>query len=134
MRALDVQTAIYDKLVASSELAALATGGIHDHTPQDTPYPYVVIGDDIGTQIDTDDSLDSDHIATIHVWSRERGRTETKEIQQSIGKALHRQPLTVAGATFTDTQLQNAESFLDDDGLIRHGIQRFNVMIDDEVL
>lgn len=130
MRTWDLQTAVYDRLTSASALMALITG-IHDHVPQGEEYPYVVIGEDLATNADTDDTLDSDHVVTVHTWSRYRGQKETKEIQQQIYSALHRKPLAVGNAVFVDCVQESQETFLDDDGLTRHGVQAFRVFLDD---
>lgn len=115
---------------------AIATG-VYDHKPVpddennlDADFPYVVIGEDDATQVDTDDTINADHISVIHTWSRYRGLKEIKQMQQAIKDALHRQPLTVANAVYTDGYLEMEENFVDSDGLTRHGVQRFISLLD----
>lgn len=130
MRAWDLQTALRALLLAHTPLMALATT-VYDHTPQDAEFPYVVIGEGSGGRDDTDDSVGADHMVTIHTWSRYRGLKETKQIQQELYNALHRQAFTVDGALQIDCNLEAEETFLDEDGLTRHGVQRFRVLLDE---
>ena len=106
-------------------------GPVLDHATQDEAFPYVVIGDDTHNPLDTHSTQGSDSTITIHTWSRYRGKKETKEIQREIYNALHRYSLVVAGVDTVDCQFEFGESLLDEDGLTRHGIQRFRVLLDE---
>ena len=131
MRAWELQQAIRSRLTDSSEVASAGVTAVYDHVPQCADFPYVVIGEDSGTPADTDDTLDADHIVTVHTWSRYRGRKQTKKIQQAVYDVLHRQPLSIGNAQFVDCTLESQETFLDADGLTRHGVQRFRILLDD---
>jgi hypothetical protein len=131
VRSWELQEAIYTKLSGWAALSALAAGGIHDHVPQDVEFPYVVIGDNIATPADTDTTQNSDDVVIIHTWSRYRGKKEAKQIQQAIYDALHQKVLSVSNAVFIDCNLTFQEIFLDDDGLTRHGVQRFLFFVDE---
>ena len=128
MRSWDLQQALYARI--KSAMGPRSATGVYDHVPQDAQMPYVVVGDDIATPDDTDDSCDSQHGITIHTWSAHRGQRETKEIQQAIYAALHRESLLVGSAVVVDCHLESQETFLDEDGLTRHGVQRFRVLLD----
>lgn len=130
MRSLELQEAIYARLNETAALKAIADA-VYDHVPQDAAFPYVVVGEDLATPANVDDSLDTDHVAQVHTWSRYRGRTETKQIQQTVYNALHRKPLTVENANYVDCNMESEESFLDDDGLTRHGVQLFRFFLDE---
>lgn len=132
---LNLQTAIYDKLTNDSALMALITA-VYDHVPQnaasedDSAFPYVVIGDDNVDAWDTDTETGFEFVITIHTWSRYRGRKETKQVQGAIYDALNRQSLTVTGFTVLDVLFLESESFLDADGITRHGISEFNIKME----
>ena len=126
-----LQTALYDRLANFGALAALVEG-VHDHVPQDAAHPYVQVGEIDSTEWDTDTSLGSDATVTIHVWSRYRGRLQTHEIQDAIYSALHRHALTVTGAQVVTVEFEFADSLLDPDGLTRHGVQRFRILLNQE--
>jgi hypothetical protein len=119
----EIQAAIYEKVSA----IGWAT---FDHVPQDTEFPYVIIGDDTSIPWDTDTSIGSETTCTIHVWSRHRGRKEVKEIMRTIYEALHRQEITIIGGALVECQAEFQESFMDPDGLTRHGVIRFRLTVD----
>lgn len=133
----ELQKAIYDRLRNYANLTALLASdprfsapAVYDHAPQETPFPYVIVGDDISTDFDTDDTTGSDSEVTVHVWSQFRGRSEVKKIQREVHNALHRHDLSVAGTVTTVTvESEEARSFVEDDGLTRHGVQDFRVLV-----
>lgn len=123
-----IQQAIYSRLTSYAPLTALVDQRIYDAVPQDTAFPYVVIGEDDSVAFDDDVHRGADTDLTLHVWSRHSGRREAKEILQLIYDALSRYPLEVAGAhtVLLDAEYQN--TLLDPDGLTRHGVIRFRLL------
>lgn len=119
----EIQAAIYAKVAAVG-------WPTFDHVPQETAFPYVVIGDDTSIPWDTDDSLGSETTCTIHVWSRHRGRKEVKEIMRTIYEALHRAEIAIIGGQLVECMAEFQESFMDPDGLTRHGVIRFRLIVD----
>lgn len=129
MRGWELQQAVYAALTGSASLMALATGGVHDHVPQGTGFPYVVVGDELSNPADTDDILGAEHMISVHTWSRYAGMGEARQIMQEVYTALHRSRLVVEGAAFVDCLIDSSQVFLDEDGLTRHGVQRFRVLL-----
>lgn len=122
---LAIQAAIYQRLTNYAPLNV----PIYDDVPQGAAFPYITIGDDTLTEWDQDACLGADATLTLHVWSRERGRKQTKQIQGLLYDALHRYPLTVNGAHAVDCLWEMSESFLDPDGHTRHGVSRFRITL-----
>src|SRR5262245_13531888 len=75
----------------------LASGGVHAPAPQDTPLPYVEIGesDAVPADVQTRDGLTE--TITIHVWTAPGSYVPAKQIMSRIRDALHAQTLTVSG-------------------------------------
>ncbi len=136
-----IQTAIYDRLRASPELLSLLAFGedsILDYKPQDLkpeddkPFPFVTFGDDQHEQWDTDTTIGSDSDLQIHVWSRHKGRLEAKQIQAKIKAALHYHDLQIEeGAEAILLQWISSSVTPDPDGKTHHGIQTFNLLMDE---
>lgn len=112
--------------------ARLSTVGapVYDNVPQDTAFPYIVIGDDTSIPFDTDDSIGSEVTCTIHVWSRYRGKKEVKEIMGAVYASLHRASFAIADGALIECVSEFAESFVDPDGLTRHGVIRFRLIVE----
>lgn len=125
--ALTVQKAIYDKL--STDLAV----PVYDDVPQcSSSFPYVTIGEDSLTYNDTDTDRSVNVSITIHTWSRKRGRFEVKTIQSQIYDSLHYADLVQTGYNFVIITEQDSTSLLDADGRTRHGVQTFNLIIEED--
>ncbi len=146
----ELQIAIKTRLDAFAGLTAIlatdadGTGAaIYDHVPQEVSdddgsggivspnFPYIRIGEFTAIPFDTHSSQGSDNTITIHSWSRYRGMSEIKRIQRQTYLALHRFELVVSGVDTVDCQWDSVDVFLDDDGLTRHGVQRFRIMLDE---
>jgi len=131
-----IQTAVYSRLKGDSALMAMVKG-VFDSVPQvidagvAADYPYITLGEDIHLEWDTDTEQGSDCTITTHVWSRYRGRKEVKEIQGRIFDMLHRASFTVTGYNLVDCFWIQSDSFMDADGLTRHGVQTFRIIIED---
>lgn len=147
MNSLAIQGMIYNALTASTELdvklarqrtiSATATTepAVYDNVPQgvygdDSAFPYIVIGDDADNAFNTDDSQGSDATVDVHIWSRQMGRAETKEIQGLVFDALSRQDLTIANKNVVSIEQTTALTYLDPDGKTRHGVQSFRVIVE----
>ena len=125
-----LQTAVY------SALSGVVSVPVYDDVPQfetsqDASFPFVVIGEDSFSDWGDDAKTGYDASLQIHVWTRgqnNRGRLECKQIQGEIYDALHRQNIAIGdyGTLGFDETFQ--ESQLDNDGITRHGIQRFRVL------
>lgn len=121
----DLQRAVYQALTT-----ALVDVPVYDSVPQhetstDLDFPFVTIGEDNLLEWDTDLKNGYEATLTVHVWSRARGRLELKDIQSAIYGALHRADFAVGDYGVLGFTFINANSFLDPDGLTRHGVQQF---------
>lgn len=131
-----IQQAIYGQLIGHAPLMALVTD-VYDDVPQAldsgaaSAFPYVTIGEDVHQDWSTDTSLGDDATITIHTWSRYRGRKETKQIQGAIYDALTRVDLSVTGYKMVAIDFVDEQSFVDTDGLTRHGVSTFRVILDE---
>lgn len=123
---LALQKAIYAALAADGAVAALVGARIYDSVPESPTFPYITIGEAQGID-DGADCLDGEEvIATLHVWSREPGGVEAKEIGGAIKDALHEQELLLeTGFALCDLRFRDSLYRLDPDGVTTHGILQF---------
>ena len=125
-----LQKAVYSALAADAPLQALigATPRVYDHVPQESMFPYVVIGDATALENDTKTTDGMEQTLTLHTWSRYRGLKEAKQIMGAIVDALDQTSLSVTGHSLTLLRFEFSDTFLDADGLTRHGVQRFRAL------
>lgn len=120
-----IQRLFLESLKGDASVSASVGGRIYDDVPQDTEYPYIVIGEDISTDESTDDGIRRISSLVVHIWSRYRGKKEVKEIQGLIELVLNRAELTDPEYDIVGIHLEQTDSFLDQDGLTRHGSMSF---------
>lgn len=133
---------MFKDLLATMLYNALDVGlasGVYDAVPQTSDaalssvFPFTTIGDIAISPLATDDSTGADAIVTLHQWSRYKGNQEIDELQDAIFALLHRQELTIGGnyVVINCEWETTEETFLDPDGITRHGVMRFRILVDE---
>lgn len=139
MRLKELQIAIITTLKAEAGLTALlATNpvdnispAVYNHAPQDTGFPYVIVGEPDGAEHDADDIQGWTGQVVVHSWSRFRGFEEIMDIMRETDNALHRIEPVVTDARIVTLHRESVDSVLDPDGLTRHGIHAFRVILEE---
>lgn len=127
--ALELQKAVFAALAGNVTLTGLLGGArIYDHAPANVPFPYVTFGratlHDWGTA--TEDGCE--HLFSIHVWSRAKGRSEAVTIMDAIQEILHDGALTLAGHYLINLRRETYEMRFDDDHRVHHGTLQFRAV------
>lgn len=122
-----LQQAVYDALTADSGVSGLVEG-IHDHAPEDGPFPYVQLGEETLSDWSAKDITGGEHTLTLHVWSMGRGHREVKTIMAAVHDALHDASLTVSGHRLVMLHFDFGEVLRDPDGVTHHGVMRFRAL------
>jgi hypothetical protein len=124
-----LQTAIYSALSGDNNLTSTLGATVQDEIPSGTNYPVVQIGDDSASDYSTKDLDGGDTVINIHVWSRQFGSAQTKNIMDRIHTLLHDSSLTVTGFNLINCRLEFTDVMRDPDGITRHGVMRFRAII-----
>lgn len=119
----DLQAAIF------GHLKATLTKPVFDNVPQETPAPYFSLGFPISTSYETDGRVGLNILMPIHSWSEYHGKGEVLLMQREVYAALHRAKLTITGYNCISILQENETMNLDPDGVTRHGIQQFRILI-----
>lgn len=127
-----LQKAVYEKLSADSALTTMMGGmRIHDDVPRGLEPPYVTLGQSTVTDWSTGSDQGHEHVLTLHVWSRERGRRQVHEIMGGVRSALHDAALAPEGHRLVNLRQEFAETRRDPDGETYHGIVRFRAVTEE---
>lgn len=124
-----LQQALFERLDGA------LTHPVYDAVPQGTPTAYHVIGEDTQVPFDTDPGGTGDtgygeeFTFTLHQWSRQQGKKQTKQMQSEVYARLHNQPLTVTGYSTVFVYWEHSDSFMDADAVTRHGVMRFRGLV-----
>ena len=127
---LALQKTVFDELDGDATLQAKITD-VYDFVPQGTTYPYVVVGEDTLTNNGTKTLDGNEHTIMVHSWSRYRGRKEVKDIMARIYELLNNSSLSVSGASLVNARAEFSDIIIDQDGITKHGVQRFRFVIFD---
>lgn len=129
----EFQKGIYSALASATinDVSGNRITNIFDDVPSGTPYPYIVVGDSTQVNISTKTVDIQEYTITLHIWSEYRGKAEVKQIMDQIYTTLHDNAITVTGATLVDIKQEFEETFVESDGITRHGVMRFRAVVSD---
>lgn len=127
--AIELQKAIFAALAADTGLiAALGGQRIHDHAPAHVPFPYITFGRSSSYDWSTASEDGAEHVFTLHVWSKARGKSQAAAILALIRARLHDAGLALAGHVLVNLREEFAEIRFDDDHDVHHGTMQFRAV------
>ncbi len=130
--AAELQRAIFAKLRGDAALTALLGSNkkIIDHAPADVPFPYLSFGRTSGYDWSTGTELGSEHIISLHAWSKGKGKKEALDIIERAEALLHDQALTLNGFNLVNLRAEFSEVRYDEDQMVYHGLVRFRAVVE----
>ncbi|NTF07184.1 DUF3168 domain-containing protein [Agrobacterium rubi] len=127
---LELQIAIYGRLVADLDVGAVVNGRVFDRVPADAAFPYIHLGE---AQEITDDvtcvSAQTVYL-TLHGWSRDVGYTEVKRLAAAAKDALHLAQLSLNTWRLISINHRQTRVFRDRDGLSSHAVIDFAAFVE----
>lgn len=124
-----LQKALHARLIADADvLAAIGGARVFDDVPRGAAFPYVTFGITSDRDWGTATEAGSEHIVTLHVWSRAAGRREADAIVNALAGALHDAALTLDGHRLVNLRRELSEARRDPDGETFHGLVRFRAV------
>jgi hypothetical protein len=127
--AVELQKAVFATLGADMSLTAAMGGGrIHDHAPANVAFPHITFGRTSIYDWSTGTEDGSEHIFTVHVWSKAKGKVETLGIMDAVKKILDDAGLELAGHRLVNLRKEYEEARFDEDLSVYHGILRFRAV------
>lgn len=129
----DLQSAVFSLLSGDSSLDTLiGDGRIYDSVaPQDSAYPYVIIGMQTTTDIGTKNLDGNLYNLNIEVWSQYRGQKQIKEVMERIYNLVNNVSISVSGADSVMSYVSSTATMTEVDGVTRHGIVNVDFTIYD---
>ena len=121
--AFEIQKSINSVLEAGLDVP------VYDSVPENAAYPYVVIGDDTLVDFSADGKTGFDATVTIHTWSSFDGMSQVKALMGYVYDLLNRQDYGINGFNLLGSDSEFEETFLEADGVVRHGVQRFRLIL-----
>ena len=128
----DLQTILYSTLNGDSTLdGIIGNNKIFDNVPQDTSYPYAIIGNFNVVNRGTKTLDGNEYSVDIDVWSTYRGKKEISQAMERIYELLHDTTYSVSGANMVISQVRNIITLVESDGITRHGVLTLSVIVYD---
>jgi len=126
---LSLQQAIFTALTGSTTLVNYLGGAkIYDDIPEQTPFPYVTIGQSFMADWSTATDQGREHLLRLHVWSRDSGGTEAQLIGEEIISVLHDAALILQDNVLVNLRFTSTDVLRDRDGKTHHSILRFRAV------
>jgi len=127
--ALALQTGLRAALLADTDLVT-ALGGEHvfDDVPRDAPFPYITIGEIETRDWSTQTSRGHEHTATVHVWSRYRGRKQVQDLIADIDRVLDGADPPLTGHRLVNLSIVFWTAMRDTSGEIYRGTVRLRAV------
>lgn len=120
---VELQTLIYQTLIADTVVQGLIGDRVSDGQPQDSSYPCVTFGpsDTVPTYLEGVDACTE--VIQLDVWTRSNGRLgPCKEIMDAVRNALHLADLSLSVNALVRIEITGQRVFRDSDGLTAHGV------------
>ncbi len=129
----DLQKAMFAALTGNAALVALMGGArIFDRAPTDAAFPFVTFGRTsvFDWSTSTEDGLE--HLVTLHVWSKAKGRKEAFAVLDAVRRALGT-PLSLDDQHLVNFRFEFSEVTFDDDISVHHGLLRLRAVTESAV-
>ena len=125
----ELQKAIFEALGGDAQLTALlGADRIHDRAPPHTPFPYITFGRTSAFDWSTSTERGNEHLVTLHVWSKAKGRKETLELIEAARTVLDEAELPLDGHHLVSLRADYSEARYDEDLAVHHCILRFRAI------
>ena len=125
----DYVKAVYAKLNATTGLVGIVSESLNDTNS----FPKIWLEDGGADDWSNKDDDGLEAIVNLHVGSRYRGTKELRELMSKCHTALHFVDLTLANGQSVLCQFLRHDIVTDSDGITRHGIMRFNLLISEVI-
>lgn len=127
--AIEVQKAVFAALQGDAALAAALGGArVYDHAPAHAPFPYITFGRSSSSDWSTASEDGAEHVFSVHVWSRARGKSEVAAIMERVRERLHDADLALAGHVLVNLRHAFDDIRYDDDHDVYHGAMQFRAV------
>ncbi len=124
----EVRVGILDTLKADGTLVALVTG-VYGNVPQQTAYPYVVLGDMTEVPFNMFGKDGKESTITLHAWSQYVGFKEALSIIDRVNEVLDNAAIIVDGFTLVLCQHETTNTLIDPDGITHHVTAGYRVTV-----
>lgn len=129
---VELQTAVFDRLVADAGLHALVADRIYDNVPEAPTYPYVSFGPSDYYPDDSECIQSRVETLQIDCWARAQGKKRpARELADAVKKALHQYEVEFPTHGLVEMEVIAVRVIGDPDGITAHGIVTLQAIIEE---
>lgn len=121
----DYIKAVWAKLNATTGLVGL----VYEILENDQAFPKIWLEDGGADDWSNKDDAGLEANITLHIGSRYDGTKEIRSLMDKCHAALHNASLTLAAGQSVLCQFDRHDMVIDSDGVTRHGVMRFRLLI-----
>lgn len=130
-RAAEFQKAVFQALGGDAPLVeALGGPRIYVNAPANVAFPHITFGRTSVLDWSTGAESATEHLFTLHIWSKAPDGAEAEEIMERARYRLAGQTLLLEDGAAVGMHLEFAEVRYDENMAIHHGMLRFRAVID----
>jgi hypothetical protein len=126
--AVELQKVIFAALKGDATVTGIVGNRIHDTAPANVHFPYLTFGRTSSFDWSTGTEIGTEHLFTIHVWSKAKGKTETLELMGRVEALLREASLSPEGHHLVNLMPDFAESRFDEELSLHHGLLRYRAV------
>jgi hypothetical protein len=129
--AADLQKALFHALAADAALLALLGGAnIFDHPPDHAPFPCITFGKTSVFDWSTATEAGSEHLVTLNVWSKAKGRKEALSVIEAMQACLLETPPVLDHHHLVNLTFESVEADHDEETSLHYGSLRLRAVIE----
>lgn len=129
---VELQTAVFDRLVADTGVHALCADRIYDNVPEARIFPYISFG--MSDYYEDDSDCIPARVETLQIdcWAQENGKKRpARELVDAVKAALHLHAPELPTHGLVEMRVVAARVFGDPDGITAHGVVTLQAMIEE---
>lgn len=128
----ELQTAIFDALVADADVGAIVDDRIHDGHVEGLTYPCVTFGPSDSVEDDRECITGSIETVQIDCWTRSSGRLgPCKDLVDAVKAALHKADIELDVNALVQITVSGKRVFRDPDGITAHGVLTVEAILEE---
>lgn len=130
---VDLQTLVYDRLIADAAVAAIVGSRVYDNVPSDAQKPYISFGPSDYRPDDADCIRARTETLQVDCWTADHGKKRPcKILADAVKAALHEYEVELSGDNALVEMIVAQVRILDDpDGITTHGVVQVEATIEE---
>lgn len=130
---LDLQTAVYERLIADDDVSAIVGDRCFDNVPENPTFPYISFGPSYYSPADADDLRTRDETLQVDCWTDDHGKKRPcRVLTDAVKKALHGYVVEFEGVNaLVEMEVALVRVMDDPSESIVHGVVQIVAMIEE---